>query len=78
MSKNILNLQDIFLNQIRKENILVTIFLVNGYQIRGLVKSFDNFTILLDVENKQQMLYKHAISTIVPTREVQIYDNEEL
>jgi host factor-I protein len=63
-------LQDAFLNQLRKENIAATIFLVNGYQIKGSIRSFDNFTILLDVEGKQQMVYKHAISTVIPFRTV--------
>ncbi|MFP4456488.1 MAG: RNA chaperone Hfq [Halanaerobiales bacterium] len=78
MNKTNLNLQDKFLNQLRKENILTTIFLVNGYQIRGLIKSFDSFTILLEVEGKQQMVYKHAISTIVPTKDVQLFDSEQI
>jgi len=78
LKKSNLNLQDQFLNQIRKENILTTIFLVNGYQIRGLVKSFDNFTILLEVEGKQQMVYKHAISTIVPTKDVSLYEGDQI
>jgi len=47
-----------------------TIFLVNGYQIKGSIRSFDNFTILLDVDGKQQLVYKHAVSTIVPFRNV--------
>ena len=72
MSKGTYNLQDNFLNQIRKESMLSTIFLVNGYQIKGSVRSFDNFTILLDVDGKQQLVYKHAISTIVPFRNVSI------
>ena len=74
MTSKTMNLQDTFLNIVRKEDILTTIFLVNGYQIRGLVKSFDNFTILLDVEGKQQMIYKHAISTMVPSKTVQLYE----
>lgn len=78
MNKTKLNLQDKFLNQIRKDNILTTIFLVNGYQLRGLVKSFDNFTILLEVEGKQQMVYKHAVSTIVPNRDVSLFDSEKV
>ncbi|MCW2279454.1 RNA chaperone Hfq [Heliophilum fasciatum] len=65
-----LNLQDSFLNQVRKENMHVTIFLVNGFQIKGVVKGFDSFTVFLDVENRQQMVYKHAISTIIPARAV--------
>ncbi|NMB34969.1 MAG: RNA chaperone Hfq [Firmicutes bacterium] len=72
MSKGIFNLQDNFLNQIRKDSMLCTIFLVNGYQIKGSVRSFDNFTILLDVDGKQQLVYKHAISTIVPFRNITI------
>ncbi len=70
VTKNINNLQDTFLNQLRKENITATIFLVNGYQIKGSIRSFDNFTILLHVESKQQMVYKHAVSTIVPSRNI--------
>jgi len=72
VNKATINLQDTFLNQLRKENIAATIFLVNGYQIKGSIRSFDNFTILLDVEGKQQMVYKHAISTIIPFRTVNI------
>ena len=72
MTKNINYLQDTFLNQLRKEKILSTIFLVNGYQIKGSICCFDNFTILLQVEEKQQMVYKHAVSTIVPSRNVKI------
>ena len=66
-AKNI-NLQDSFLNQVRKENVAVTIHLLNGFQIKGNVKGFDNFTVVLDVAGKQQMVYKHAISTITPAR----------
>ncbi len=72
MPKSIINLQDIFLNQLRKENVAATIFLVNGYQIKGSIRSFDNFTILLDVEGKQQMVYKHAVSTIIPFRNINV------
>ncbi|HHU76766.1 MAG TPA: RNA chaperone Hfq [Firmicutes bacterium] len=70
MTKGPLNLQDNFLNQIRKENIPATVFLVNGYQIKGTIRSFDNFTILLEVDGKQQMVYKHAVSTIIPFRNI--------
>lgn len=70
MNKPIINLQDAFLNQVRKEGIAVTIFLVNGFQLRGAVKGFDNFTIILDSEGKQQMVYKHAVSTIIPARPI--------
>lgn len=64
-----LNLQDSFLNQIRKEaHLPVVIYLVNGFQIRGIVKGFDSFTVIIENEGKQQLVYKHAISTITPTR----------
>ncbi len=61
-----INLQDAFLNQARKENIGVVIYLVNGFQLRGNVTGFDNFTVILDTNGKQQLVYKHAISTITP------------
>ncbi len=68
--KTALNLQDIFLNQVRKEKTQITIFLVSGYQIKGYVKGFDSYTIVMDSEGKQQMIYKHAVSTIIPTKAV--------
>ncbi len=68
--KNNINLQDIFLNKVRKENISITVFLVNGYQLKGHVKGFDNYTIVLEGEGKQQLIYKHAISTIAPNASV--------
>lgn len=72
MIKNSINLQDYFLNQVRKENMAVTIYLINGFQIKGMVRGFDNFTVVMDVDGKQQMVYKHAISTIMPFRPVNI------
>ncbi|MGI6449652.1 MAG: RNA chaperone Hfq [Desulfitobacteriia bacterium] len=72
MNKSPINLQDLFLNQIRKENIPVTIYLVNGFQLKGIVKGFDNFTVILEFEGKQQMVYKHAISTVMPLRQVNL------
>ncbi|RJX24654.1 MAG: RNA chaperone Hfq [Dethiobacter sp.] len=72
MSKGSFNLQDNFLNQLRKENVLATIFLVNGYQIKGNIRSFDSFTVLLDVDGKQQLVYKHAVSTIIPFRNITV------
>ncbi|WP_027356463.1 RNA chaperone Hfq [Desulfofundulus thermocisternus] len=68
MSKPQINLQDAFLNQVRKENIPVTIFLVNGFQLKGVVRGFDNFTVILESDGKQMMVYKHAISTVSPMR----------
>jgi len=72
VSKAVLNLQDAFLNQIRKENILVTVYLVNGYQIKGYIKGFDNFTVVLENEGRQQMVYKHALSTVSPSRNINL------
>lgn len=71
--KNNVNLQDVFLNQVRKDNASITIFLMNGFQLRGQVKGFDNYTIVLDSEGKQQLIYKHAISTIIPIKPVNFY-----
>lgn len=77
MNKGPINLQDNFLNQARKDNMLMQIFLVNGYQIKGTVRSFDNFTILLDVDGRQQLVYKHAVSTIVPTRNMTLSSGDD-
>lgn len=64
------NLQDAFLNYIRREKIPVTLFLMNGFQLRGVVRSFDSFVVLIDADGRQQMIYKHAISTVAPARAV--------
>jgi host factor-I protein len=72
-----INLQDVFLNQVRKEKIMVTVFLTNGFQLKGLVKGFDNFILILDSEGKQQMIYKHAISTIVPAKPISFNYNQD-
>jgi host factor-I protein len=66
------NLQDIFLNQARTNKQQVTVFLVNGFQLRGVVTGFDSFTVVLDSEGKQQLIYKHAISTIIPSRTISL------
>ena len=71
MKQNV-NLQDVFLNKVRKENIGITIFLINGYQIKGYVKGFDNYTIILESEGKQQLIYKHAISNIIPIKPIEL------
>lgn len=69
MINKVINLQDSFLNQIRKENNLpVIIYLINGFQLRGVVKGFDNFTVIIENDGKQQLVYKHAISTITPLK----------
>ncbi len=77
MNKNNINLQDVFLNQVRKERIAVTIYLTNGFQLNGMVKGFDNFTVVLDTDGKQQLVYKHAISTISPKKIVNLIFNDE-
>lgn len=66
------NLQDTFLNQVRRDKVTVTMFLMNGFQLHGTVKCFDGFTVILDTEGKQQLIYKHAISTIVPPRPIEL------
>lgn len=71
------NLQDVFLNQARKERIGVTIFLTNGYQFKGIVKGFDSYIVILECDGKQNLVYKHAISTIVPSRPISILDADE-
>lgn len=67
-----INIQEQFLNQIRKDNTFVTVFLLNGFQLRGQVKGFDNFTVLLETEGKQRLIYKHAISTFAPQKNVNL------
>jgi host factor-I protein len=77
MPAKVINLQDSFLNQVRKENVAVIIHLVNGFQLKGFVKGFDNFTVILDSAGKQQLVYKHAISTIMPAKPIAgSYDSE--
>ena len=66
------NHQDTFLNYIRREKIPVTLFLMNGFQLRGVVRSFDSFVVLIDADGRQQMIYKHAISTVAPARPVSL------
>ena len=68
-----INLQDNFLNSARKDRQQVTVFLVNGFQLRGVVCGFDNFVVVLDSEGKQQMIYKHAISTIIPVKQIELH-----
>ena len=64
------NLQDLFLNQARRDRQIVTVFLMNGFQMRGVVRGFDSFTVVLETDGKQQLIYKHAISTLVPAHTV--------
>ena len=64
------NLQDGFLNQLRKDKSAVTMFLMNGFQLHGVVRGFDGFTVVHDSDGKQQLIYKHAISTVVPPKPI--------
>jgi host factor-I protein len=70
--KQAINIQDQFLNQLRKDNIFVTVYLLNGFQLRGTVRGFDNFTVMLETEGKQQLIYKHAISTFAPQKNISL------
>lgn len=66
------NLQDTFLNQARTDKLPVTVFLMNGFQLKGIVRGFDSFVVIIDSDGKQQMIYKHAISTLVPPKPITI------
>ena len=72
MQKSTFNLQDTFLTRVRRSRLGVTVFLVNGYQLRGVVTGFDAFTVVVNSDGRQQVIYKHAISTIVPERPVDL------
>ncbi len=69
------HIQDLFLSRIRRSKTNVTMFLMNGYQLRGTIAGFDQFVVVLMSENKQQVIYKHAISTITPERPVSLEEN---
>ncbi len=71
------NLQDVFLNQVRKQKIPVTVFLVNGVKLQGIITWFDNFCVLLRRDGHSQLVYKHAISTVMPTTPVTLYDDDD-
>lgn len=66
------NLQDIFLTKAKRDRVPATLFLMNGFQLRGVITGFDAFVVVLDSDGKQQVIYKHAISTIAPTRPVDL------
>ena len=66
------NLQDAFLNQLRRERTNITVFLVNGFQMHGVIRAYDGFTVVLDSDGRQQLIYKHAISTIVPPKSLEL------
>lgn len=71
------NLQDVFLNAVRKAKIPVTMFLVNGVKLQGMITWFDNFSVLLRRDGHSQLVYKHAISTVLPASPVQLFEAEE-
>ena len=70
------NLQDVFLNNVRKNKSPVTVFLVNGVKLQGIITWFDNFCVLLRRDGHSQLVYKHAISTVMPVSPVQLWDDE--
>ena len=65
-----MNLQDAVLNEVRRDKVPVTLFLMNGFQLRGTITGFDRFVVVLVTDGQQQMIYKHAISTLAPIRPV--------
>ncbi|HEW91965.1 MAG TPA: RNA chaperone Hfq [Thermotogaceae bacterium] len=71
------NLQDRFLNQLRTNKVEVKIYLVNGYQTKGIIRSFDNYTVLVEEGKNQSLIYKHAISTVVPSSYVKLVKQRE-
>jgi host factor-I protein len=71
------SVQDIFLNKIRKEKVPVTVFLVNGVKLQGVITWFDNFSMLMRRDSHMQLIYKHAISTIMPNGPLSLYDAED-
>jgi host factor-I protein len=77
MQKTALNLQDVFLARARRANLFLTVFLMNGFQMHGVVAGFDSFTVVLNSDGKQQLIYKHAISTIIPVRPVDMSEDAE-
>ena len=66
------NLQVAFLNQVRRDRTNLTVFLMNGFQMHGIIRGYDGFTVVLDSDGRQQLIYKHAISTIIPPRPVEL------
>jgi host factor-I protein len=71
------NLQDAFLNHVRKSKVPVTIFLINGVKLQGVITWFDNFCVLLRRDGQSQLVYKHAISTIMPAQPINLYEGED-
>jgi host factor-I protein len=77
MTEKTQNLQDQFLNHIRKNKTAVTVFLINGVKLQGIITWFDNFCVLLRRDGHSQLVYKHAISTVMPVSPIQLYDDPE-
>jgi host factor-I protein len=75
---NNINLQDSFLNNVRREKITITIFLNNGYKLTGTVIGFDNYVVFIETDKGQQLVYKHAITSILPFRQVRLFSNETI
>jgi host factor-I protein len=78
MSEKSNNVQDVFLNYVRKNKVPVTLFLVNGVKLQGIITWFDNFSVLLRRESHAQLVYKHAISTVMPLGPIQLFENKEI
>lgn len=78
MSEKSNNVQDVFLNHVRKNKVSVTLFLVNGVKLQGIVTWFDNFSLLLRRDSHAQLVYKHAISTVMPLGPIQLFENKEV
>ena len=75
--KNDINLQDAFLNVVRQQAQVITVILMNGYQMRGIIRGFDSFIVILESDGRQQIVYKHAISTMIPSQRVKFYTRRE-
>ena len=77
MAEKSQNVQDVFLNAVRKSKNPCTVFLINGVKLQGIISWFDNFSVLLRRDGHTQLIYKHAISTIMPSQNISLYDGEE-
>ena len=71
------SVQDVFLNHVRKQKVPVTVFLVNGVKLQGIITWFDNFCVLLRRDGQSQLVYKHAISTVMPSQTINLYDGDD-
>jgi len=76
MNNKAQNLQEVFLNNVRKSKIPVTVFLVNGVKLQGIITWFDNFSLLLRRDGHSQLVYKHAVSTLMPAQAIQLFEGE--